>query len=282
MTNDKFSFYLSSYSFVDLVGEESEKFLNGQLTISAETPKTNTACLAAFCNPKGRIVSLFHIVKIDRGYRLFMPSDLVNPTITYLKKYALFFKVELIPASEKPCIIGFVNRGNDYSDIDAQLIDIANTQLSIATLTEENPHSHLANVTTEETDYEWYYHLAQNKIPWINQQSMETFLPHDLNLPELKAIDFNKGCYTGQEVIARMQYKGKLKQHLQLLEGSVQTCKEDNLGLFQNDKKVGTVICYSPTKQKSGLLLAIVKDKANFDDFFRLDDKNTSILKIVK
>jgi len=287
MSNTKFSFNLSSYAFIDIEGEDSEKFLQGQLTINAETPRIDTAYLSALCNHKGRVVSLFFISKLNYGYRLFMPHTLITPTLTHLKKYSPFFKVKLVRSSNQTQLVGTVNQCSFVNNNDLknqQLVNIANTQLSILVISDRaNDEKIVASlIKDQKDDSEWYFYLAQNKIPWITEESVEQFLPHDLNLPKLAAVDFNKGCYTGQEVIARMHYKGKLKQRLQLLEGNIQDPILSNSHLFQRDKKLGTVICGLLTKKKSGLLLAIVKDTANFDDNFHLEDKNTSILKIVK
>jgi len=280
---------LSSYRYIDVTGVDAERFLQGQITINVSTPEDKTAYLAALCNAKGRIVSLFFISKIKLGFRLFMPQSIIKTTIEHLKKYGVFFKVTIEEAPAEARLIAFIENPNESNPNNR--IKITNTDLSLKSFPNEGELKPLTTSNsiytansncTQNDEFEWYWHLAQNKIPWINQDSVEQFLPHDLNLPKLDAVDFKKGCYTGQEIIARMHYKGKLKQHLQLLKGEFTPTILAKTALTQEDKKVGEVVCSICIKEKGVLVLALVKDKADIDDFFQLEDKNSPILKIEK
>ena len=100
-------------------------------------------------------------------------------------------------------------------------------------------------------------------IPWIFPETSGLFTPHELNLPKLNAVSFNKGCYTGQEIVARMHYRGKLKQHLHLID--LQTTKDPKPGakLFLNDtnEEVGTIVNVVPSASPAHYkILAVIKD----------------------
>jgi folate-binding protein YgfZ len=271
---------LESYQFVDIIGPDSDRFLQGQLTTSIEDPSENEAFLSSVCNPKGRIVSLFHIVKIAEGYRLLIPRSNVENSIAHFKKYAVFFKVTVSPVSLSifAVVAKKAQEQTKESPVTKQLnlFKLSGTDLTVFTRDSSNNDFDLDNEMT------WFEYLAEHKIAWIDEQTSEQYLPHDLNLPKLKAVNFNKGCFTGQEVIARMQYKGKLKQHISLLISTESQLVEVKTPLYQGEKKVGNVICSTATNEKGCLVLALVKDKADKAEVFQLNTENGPILRLIE
>lgn len=171
---------ISSLGLLAVKGTRAKEFLQGQLTCHMDEITPNHSSLAAHCNPKGRIISFFRIFMLDGQYYLQMPASIIPITIAALKKYAVFYKVELVhePSNSKVIYCG---------------------DTIPADMTSKKP---------------WNYFDIMQNIPNIYPETTEKFLPHELNLQNLNAISFNKGCYTGQEIIARMQYRGKLKTHL--------------------------------------------------------------------
>ncbi len=286
---------LPDYSAIDICGSDTSKFLQGQLTINIETPSEQKSCLAAVCNPKGRVVSLFHIVTIPDGVRIILPTSLVEQTQSHLSKYAVFFKVS-ISTCENLQLVG----GHNLPDTTITSLVNANFRLYQAN---EHPlwfielgakDSIEAIAKSAEIDFTddpnyWFECLASHKICWLSEKTSGEYLPHNLDLPQLQAVDFNKGCFTGQEVIARMHYKGKLKQHLRLLHSklpvengpaltqSAATCK-----LLQQQSSVGEVVCSSLSKQKRWIVLALVKESANFQQNFTVNFENSPILELVE
>jgi len=270
-----------SISFIDLIGPGVPQFLAGQLTINADLIGPKTAKLAAFCNHKGRINSLFHIVAIKQGFRLIMPKCVVNASLAHIKKYSVFFKLS-VSINENQTVSAAVlattsatlkQSSPPEQTIPEQTINIASTDLSVKI--GEPP---IEQSLPQAGDDFWYWHLAEKNIPWLTKESVEHFLPHHLNLPALNAVDFGKGCFTGQEIIARMQYKGALKQHLQELY-SPKVMKIGAMSpLFQCDKKVAEIVCGAIHPEYGYLALAIVKDSADKDKNFQLKLENASIL----
>ncbi len=281
MSNTNIIFELESYTYFDLLGADSEKLLQGQISVDVPKILTDKAQLAVLCNPKGRIVSLFHIHRITNGFRFILPKEIAEPAILHLKKYAVFYKVSITSASDSLRLIA-INTDSKVNN-DLQAIDIPSIDLSI--IYEESSNSMAsyadsANTQILDTDSHWYWQLASNRVTWLTAFSCEQFLPHNLDLPKLSAIDFNKGCFTGQEVIARMQYKGKLKQHLQLLTTEQFIELAPMQKLLQDDKKVAEVICCTSLQGNGTLVLALVKDSADNNKSFR-NSANDSELVLV-
>lgn len=269
MSNTNITFELTSYSYFDLLGADSEKLLQGQISVDATKINHHTAQLAVLCSPKGRIVALFHIHRIADGFRFVLPKEIIDHTITHIKKYAVFYKVSISPASDSSSMIVVQTDSKEKLEqspinipgIDSVIIYKDNLK-SIANYAEST------NTEIMDSDRHWYWSLASNRIAWLTADTCEQFLPHNLNLPKLAAVDFNKGCFTGQEVIARMQYKGKLKQHLQLLKTDqiVDLAPLDKL--YQDDRKVAEIICCVSLQDFGSLVLALVKDSADKNKAF--------------
>jgi len=279
VNNTNIIFELKSYTHFDLLGADSDKLLQGQISIDVAKILPGIAQLAVLCNPKGRIVSLFHIHRITNGFRFILPKKIAEPAITHLKKYAVFYKVSITPSNAPSSLIALSN--DSTNKLNGQTISIPTLNLSIIYLESASSMIDLAKSTNCEildNDSHWYWQMASQRIAWLTDTSCEQFLPHNLDLPKLSAIDFNKGCFTGQEVIARMQYKGKLKQHLQLLRTDqiIDLAPLDKL--HQDDRKVAEVICCTSQHGSGSLVLALVKDSADENKIFLNSDLGCELL----
>ncbi len=111
----------------------------------------------------------------------------------------------------------------------------------------------------------------KNGIPQIHAVTSAMFLPHELNLPELNAVNFNKGCYTGQEIIARMHYRGKLKKHLYCATINTHTQPQPGQDVFLKNNNqtelAGNIVNCEKTAENS-YFLTLVCDEANTQNNF--------------
>lgn len=229
---------LAHLGLLAVYGEDAKRFLQGQLTCDLETITETSASLGAHCNPQGRVISLFKIIANPKGYYLQMPFELIPIALKALQKYAVFFKVSLIDESASLNQLGF-------------------------------------NTTKENAEKQHQFEISQ-QIPSIFPETSEKFLPHELNLPNLNAISFTKGCYTGQEIIARMQYRGKLKKQLFRAHLQSETPPVRYQDIYTDNQIIGKLVDYSqidtnryevliliPDNQTSHPLLFINSDKKN-------------------
>ncbi len=210
-------------AIIKISGIDATKFLQGQITVDVTQLVNDLPCLAAHCNPQGRIISLFYIVLHQNDYYLFLPTEMASLALQALKKYAIFFKATLEMIEKPPANV----------QIPTKLSDIA------------------------------------AGVPAIYVNTSTIFLPHELNLPSLNAVSFNKGCYTGQEIIARMQYRGKLKKHL--YRGSLATGSILNPGsdlFYQNDHSisVGATVVDSILTDTDEQQILLVTDETHAKD----------------
>jgi hypothetical protein len=206
---------LTSQGFLKVSGTDAKKLLQGQLTCNIEKITPEHSSLAAHCNPKGRIISLFRLLMIGADYYLQMPKSLIPIALAALQKYAVFYKVSLSDVSDNLQVIGISGMPPTLSE-EITLLPLPDGRYEIighpAALA--NLWQTLCSSTQIIEENVWKQRDIQLSIPTIYPETSEQFLPHDLQLPSLNAVSFDKGCYTGQEIIARMQYLGKLKNHL--------------------------------------------------------------------
>lgn len=255
------------YGLIKIAGNDASKFLQGQLTCNVDT-LTSQATLAAHCNPQGRVISLFYIFKSTDAYFLCLPRDMISIAINALKKYAVFFKVTIEPIDSLFTIIGYSQA------IDTTLSEQAIGRISLSAGNRLILISDAAAPENSIQDFEWKAQDLLEKIPSVYAATSGQFLPHELDLPSLGAIDFNKGCYTGQEIIARMHYRGKVKVTLRC--GEVNTNQPPVLGsdiYHQKDDVAGSIVETCFLNENQYLVLLTVNEN-KIDSLFLNNDMN--------
>ncbi len=207
-------FDLLTLGLLRVSGMQAKNFLQGQLTCDVNAITENAPTLGAHCNPQGRIISLFYLFYWQSAYYLLMPRELITIAESALKKYALFFKVELSDVSQQFHLYGCTDTWDERSKNEVLLtLPVSSSRCII--MTDAMTETHAKQVDLESAAA-WKYLDFCQRLPSLYPNTSQQFLPHELHLDKLNAIAFNKGCYTGQEIIARMHYRGKLKNHLYL------------------------------------------------------------------
>lgn len=262
---------------IHVSGEGAKKFLQGQLTCNLDDISSEFSSLAAHCNPQGRIISLFRLVNIQDQYFLQLPHELIPIALAALKKYAVFFKVSVTDISHSHICAGY--NGDALHVFFENLAENSNTvairdQVIATQLSKEQPRyqimgeknavssfiSLLQSQAAVTTPLQWKALNIAAGIPAVYPETSEKFLPHDLNLQMLNAISFNKGCYTGQEIIARMQYRGKLKNHLYLAKA--QSIQPPKIGgeIMNATQTCGNIVDYAEVGYNNYQLLVIAPE----------------------
>jgi len=213
-------------------GNDANQYLQGQITADIRELTAQSSLLSCICNAKGRIQSIFRLYNWNNRYYLRMNQTILPLIVTRLKKYAVFSKLTITDVSCDLSILGLSIKG-EMSEFNAQyqkllepfdyyIYAIDSKRFELCTLKDNLPAiketlKSLGNISHIRL-MDWQLADIQAGLATIDQESFERFLPHELNLNRLGALRFNKGCYVGQEIITRMHYLGKLKQHLHLLK----------------------------------------------------------------
>jgi folate-binding protein YgfZ len=231
MSNPSFFCLISHESLLAVRGVDASKFLQGQLTCNLNYLNEQTCSLGARCTAKGRMLSSFRIVPQGDGYLLAMASELLETQMAELQKFAVFSKVKLTDESALWTRFGLSHADPLLNEIGLALPADANSvarhgesmairradgcaELWISTTQADEVRTLLAAKLTEAPLNDWLLGQIRAGIGQVFGPTRELFIPQMINLQALGGVSFKKGCYTGQEIVARMQYLGKLKRRL--------------------------------------------------------------------
>ena len=197
---------LQSYGLIKISGADSLKFLQGQLSCDMTKITPTSGSMVAHCNPKGRVLSLCYALYSEDAYFLVTPLSMVTVAMIGLKKYAQFYKTTLSDVTSEYAVMGCTT----------ELIPKESLCYTTLPATSSRKIYLATNLRHENTSDEWKQLDITDQLPAIYPETSGLFLPHELNLPHLGAISFDKGCFTGQEIIARMHYRATLKKRMYL------------------------------------------------------------------
>ncbi len=301
-------FCLDELSLLKVTGEDAARFLQGQLTCDITQITQFRSLFGACCTPGGRMVSLFRIFKLNGDFIFIMDSAVVEAFQHHLNKYIPFFKAEIKDISADYSLTGLSHSITELNpeqiiEVDQhRQLQLGSSMISIIgfspqrwiviALTHATDHlQHLfKSRTIHSSQQDWNYLNILQKIPTLGQTSIEQFVPHEVGLPELGGVSFNKGCYTGQEIIARMEYRGRLNKHPQILaplrpekQPGLNTFKPaDTLQAIEKDNiiSIGKLINLQQNTASETLLLASLKDSWAEKGKFTLNSEIPTILKV--
>ncbi|NOQ63586.1 MAG: folate-binding protein [Methyloprofundus sp.] len=269
---------LTHLSILTVSGTDAAVFLQGQSTCDIKALVDNQPSLGAFCNAKGRTLSTFIIIKQAEQFLLILTKDLLATVQKKLQMYILRADVQLSDASDHLCLIGLHHYQLETPTQVYAYPQLANSHLWIGTPEEAIQLCHnLVQQGISGVDRNTWLALdIQAGIPWLFKATSEEFVPQMINLDKLNAISFEKGCYTGQEIVARTHYLGKNKRAL--YQASCVTDTDIILGCSiseagEESKLLGTVVLTS--KQETGSqLLVVLKDQAHEVKNLQLNNSN--------
>jgi len=244
-----------------ITGDDASTFLQGQLTNNIEEIG-NRWQLNGYCNPKGRLLALLTLWKSKNDTFALIDSSLIESTINRLKMYVLRSDVKIEEVPNSSVLSCFAKQEQqefkNMSSGDVKSLTTSSFALSfgqrfiIADLSNS-----LAHETSTSSTHKWLAADILDGLPRVSANTTELFIPQMLNLDVLQGISFKKGCYTGQEIIARMRYLGKLKQRMFLCQSTSQD--SDNMvgqQVFADSRAVGTVVSVS---ESSNAMLAVLR-----------------------
>lgn len=261
-------------------GHDSQRFLQGQLSCDVTEVNESNTRLAAHCNLQGRVFALGRLLKFQDSFYWHLPSGIAAASLANLKKYALFSKVTvqgLPPEPMRAFGIAGAAAESSLTKFGLSYPPASNSIASQHNIFVVREFGALPRFTLygEPTALSAIWQTLAQDHPKVEaetwrcldvaagQSFLETasqglFLPQELHLDKLDAVSFTKGCYLGQEVIARLHYLGKLKKHLWQIELS--QAQTPGSKLFQADRAVGQLVCHANFSGKNFGLAVIQND----------------------
>jgi len=260
-----------------IVGPDSEKFLQGQCSIDIPSLPDNDYRLGTLNDPKGRIYSFFKIVRYQNGLLLCMDAGIYEHTRQTLAKYAVFFKCDITELELNG--YGLLSAQSTPTGIDQSTSQLIQTSSKTAfaqnddTLSIKLPHSELIEIWTpkkiddnklSDSPNAFLAQYFSAGLVQLQEQTAGKFILQELNLQHLNAVSFKKGCYTGQEIIARMKYLGKLKKQMFLLRQAqafnIPALASVSLSSTPT-QNIGKTVCSTHTESGGTYVLAVLNNE---------------------
>ena len=228
---------LEHLSVIKVSGDDAGEFLQGQMTQDIRALEDGKIHMTSFCNVQGRVIASAFIQCENDHYDLILSSELADDLKNHLQRYILRSKVTIEKSEEM--VFGIFKKDNVS---DQQFFKPLSNDLERMLILANQAPENIDNFITSE---EWIQCDINKMIPIITKESSVKFIPQMLNLDILDAVSFSKGCYTGQEVIARVQHRGKAKQRLYRIEAQTDKLFTPKDEIEQMGNKVGNVVISS-------------------------------------
>ncbi|APG19714.1 tRNA-modifying protein YgfZ [Kosakonia radicincitans DSM 16656] len=291
---------LDDWALATITGADSEKYLQGQVTADVTTMMAEQHLLAAHCDSKGKMWSNMRLFHFQDGFAWILRRSVREAQLRELKKYAVFSKVAIAQDDEHVLlgVAGFQARAalaNLFTilpDSEKQVVQEGDTTL----LWFAHPAERFLLVTNAATaelvaeklrgeaqlnnSQQWLALNIEAGLPVIDAPNSGQFIPQATNLQALGGISFKKGCYTGQEMVARAKFRGANKRALWYLAGTASRVPEagEDLELKMGDnwRRTGTVLASVQLDDGRLLVQVVMNNDMEPGSVFRVrDDANT-------
>jgi len=302
-----YAIFLDDFNAISLSGEDQTKYLQGQVTCDVKALSDHSLTHGAHCDAKGKVLSVFRLINRAGAHLLLQPKASIALSLAALQKFGAFAKVTISATSQ----LNFVALIGDHASTLLQqtfsqvpdsfhpviqadtttLVYIAGKQARYLVIDESEVITQLLQKFNLPiyNQVVWQLTEIQAGFPVLSQGSLEQYVPQMLNLQAINGISFTKGCYLGQETVARMQYLGKNKRALfalssdSAIELNIEIAAGDIIEkqLGENWRKAGDVLAsYKADNQIS--LQAVLANDVNEHTVFRLKAQPEVIFSIVQ
>lgn len=267
-------------------GADASDFLHNQLTCDVKRLAPDTAVRGGYCTAKGRMLVNFLLWRDEGGYWMVLSADLVPSIVKRLSMYVLRAKVTLRDASPDHALLG-LSGAPSAGAVQAVLSAVPRHALGVArtsggTAIELQPERYLLVVPSPSIERNWATLASMLSasgteswrrdeialgLPWVTAATQELFVPQMTNMELIGGVSFQKGCYPGQEVVARTQYLGKVKRRMYRARLDDATLPAEGTSLYSPDlpdQSCGNVI-NAAQASGGGVDLLVVVHQACFE-----------------
>jgi len=298
---------LSHLGLIRAHGNDAQTFLQGQLTGDVREVGSQHSQLSGYCSPKGRLLAVLRLFFYNDSYYLQLPREILPTILKRLGMFVLMSKVTLEDSSEFMAHIGLSGPKSEHQlkniigqlplDVDQVLevdkiivIRIAGVQPRFeiyGTPAElQRVWEKLSNSAVPVGSAAWRRLDVLAGIPAIYTDTMDAFVPQMVNLETLGGISFKKGCYTGQEVVARLHYRGNLKRRMYLAHVDTPSAPQAGDTLFSPDasdaESTGIIVDAQPSTGEGYDVLAVIRIPYAESSEVRLSDAQGGLLQFLE
>lgn len=249
---------LTGLAAIVVSGAEARAYLQGQLTADLDTLDSNRVQLACCNSPQGRVQAVFWMMERADGVALVLPASMVDATIVRLRKYVLRAKAKIEPAKHLQIAV----TARSALPADVSLDGVAHREIdgvSYFTLPGVDDVMLLGSFTAAvdaAAEHRWHSSHIRAGLPQVYPETHEAFVAQMLNLDLLGGISFEKGCYTGQEIIARAHFRGAVKRRMFLFH-TAGSAPLPGTRVLSGEQHAGDVVDAVSTENGSDVLAVI-------------------------
>lgn len=253
-------------------GEDAARFLQGQLTQDVQHLPPGQARLAALCNPKGRMLASFWVLRrADDELLLITSADTLAATLKRLSMFVLRARLKLSDATSELALRGLIGdatisiaAGANQTSADSQNDAVSTIPLPAADGAPRalwlGPVGTPAPAAASLSSADWLAAEVRAGVARVTQPVVEAFVPQMLNYESVDGVHFQKGCYPGQEVVARSQFRGAVKRRAYVgwVDGAAQA-GQDVFALDEPGQPVGLIAQAAPAPQGGMAVIASIQ-----------------------
>ena len=239
---------LDHMALIKIDGADAESFLQGQLTNDLDLLREHCGQINAYCTPKGRALAIFQLFRDKNWFWMLIPQEIADGLLKRLKMYVMRAKVTFI-IQKTDTYIGAVGKSaTEYSD--HQSTFELNDHFQRTLIVSESQALDIGASPDSAADGSiWKLLDIRAGIPQVYANTNEVFIPQNVNLDIIGGVSFRKGCYPGQEIVARLKYLGKSKQRMGRAHINEQESVVPGDGIFSEERP----------NQKSGVIVDAVR-----------------------
>ena len=281
---------LHELAVIRAAGQDARKFLLSQFTNDVNLVSPETFQLNGYCSAKGRLLALMWVAQRGDEFLLILPRNILDPTLKRLRMFVLNAKVSLDDASSRWIALGCAGPGaaaaieplagkklekpgaavSTQSMLFMRMPGIANRFIVLGgsdPVTDgaaAGAWRELARTQQAVTAEVWANLEVESGLPYIAPATIDEFVPQMVNLEQIGGLSFTKGCYPGQEIVARTQYRGQIKRRMILLHGSGNTPPQPGEKIYSGgnmENAAGRVVRAAPRSPTEFSLLAVIENE---------------------
>lgn len=300
---DNYYVNLNHRELLVVSGEDSERFLQGQLTCDLAGLSAQDSCPGCLCDNKGRVIASFTLWKLAKIFYLEMEEGVAAIAEQHLKKYSVFYKSDISINSQRFIRFGLIGASaKQYLSQHFTSLPTAINQIE----TSNTGSCYLRLADSDNQRYElWQSNDSDCSVDFINEANLSEgtiegwkildqiqglyrlqvsdsglYTPQELNYDQSGHISFTKGCYTGQEIVARMHYRGKAKKRLYLLQLNSASAPAKHMKITTRDNKaVGEIIDIASLSDTQFQIQVIANESIHQDLY--MENLENSELKLI-
>lgn len=277
--------------------------MQGQLSNDVSILDGSQSQLSSYCSPKGRILASFRLFRSGDDFYLLIPADTLTATQKRLRLFVLMSKVIIDDVSDELVRIGIsgdranmaleqlslpipINENGLASKESIHILNIPGTQSRYILVASLDAMPEIWNSLQEQLPAKGYNHWnlidIQQGIPSIVAATVDAFVPQMVNLHAIDGVSFSKGCYPGQEIVARMHYLGKLKRRMYRAQVKAEQAPKPGDALFSADSDsgqgAGQIVMSAALADGQYEVLAVIPVKTQAESSLHLIDNAGPVL----